>query len=130
MKLEVHVGRLSAAETVIYLDVSTCAWLSAILRRRIRFRGQPRPELGVDDRAIGGAQCSTCWLSASQGRLHNAVARGCQAAGRASDSSRCDARLRARPRGIRMVRSAEVSAGRRFFKELRLAAAAELAGRV
>ena len=50
MKLGVLAERLAAADTVIYLDVSTCACLSGVLRRRIRFRGQLRPELGVYDR--------------------------------------------------------------------------------
>jgi adenylate kinase family enzyme len=50
MKLGVLGERLAAADTVIYLDVSTFACLSGILRRRIRFRCQVRPELGVYDR--------------------------------------------------------------------------------
>jgi adenylate kinase family enzyme len=50
MKLGVLRERLAAADTVIYLDVSTLACLSGILRRRIRFRGRLRPELGVYDR--------------------------------------------------------------------------------
>lgn len=50
MKLGVLAERLAAADTVIYLDVTTRACLSAILRRRARFCAQLRPELGVYDR--------------------------------------------------------------------------------
>lgn len=50
MKLGVLGERLAAADTVIYLDVSTLSCLSGVLRRRIRFRGRLRPELGVYDR--------------------------------------------------------------------------------
>lgn len=50
MKLGVLAERLAAADTVIYLEVSTRACLTGILRRRIRFRGQLRPELAVYDR--------------------------------------------------------------------------------
>jgi adenylate kinase family enzyme len=50
MKIGVLGERLAAADTVIYLDVSTLTCLSGVLRRRIRFRGQLRPELGVYDR--------------------------------------------------------------------------------
>jgi adenylate kinase family enzyme len=50
MKLGVLPERLAAADTVIYLDVSTRACLSGVLRRRLRFRGRSHPELGVYDR--------------------------------------------------------------------------------
>jgi adenylate kinase family enzyme len=50
MKLGVLPDRLASADTVIYLDVSTWACLSGIVRRRLRFRGQLRPVLGVYDR--------------------------------------------------------------------------------
>jgi adenylate kinase family enzyme len=49
-KLGVLPERLDAADTVIYLDLSTQARISGVLRRRVRFRGQLRPELGVHDR--------------------------------------------------------------------------------
>jgi len=50
MKLGVLDERLARADTVIYLDLPTRACLSGILRRRMRYRGQPRPDLGVYDR--------------------------------------------------------------------------------
>lgn len=50
MKLGVLPDRLAYADTVIYLDVSTWACLSGIVRRRLRFRGRLVPELGVYDR--------------------------------------------------------------------------------
>jgi adenylate kinase family enzyme len=50
MKLGVLAPRLAAADTVIYLDVPTATCLSGILRRRLRFRGRSRPDLGVYDR--------------------------------------------------------------------------------
>jgi len=50
MKLGVLPDRLAYADTVIYLDVSTWACLSGIVRRRLRFRGRCVPELGVYDR--------------------------------------------------------------------------------
>ena len=49
MKLGVLGERLASADTVIYLDVSTLTCLLGVLRRRIRFRGRQRPELGVYD---------------------------------------------------------------------------------
>jgi adenylate kinase family enzyme len=49
MKLGVLDERLARADTVIYLDLSTAACLSGILRRRMRYRGQLRPDLGVYD---------------------------------------------------------------------------------
>ncbi|MDQ6774783.1 MAG: topology modulation protein [Actinomycetota bacterium] len=50
MKAGVLPERLAAAGTVIFLDVSTRACLMGILRRRVRFRGQLRPDVGVYDR--------------------------------------------------------------------------------
>ena len=50
MKLGVLPDRLAAADTVIYLDLSMHACFSGVLRRRVRFRGQLRPDLGVYDR--------------------------------------------------------------------------------
>jgi adenylate kinase family enzyme len=50
MKLGVLPDRLAAADTVIYLDLPTRACLAGIVRRRLRFRGQLRPDLGVYDR--------------------------------------------------------------------------------
>ncbi len=50
MKLGVLQERLAAADTAIFLDLPTVACLWGIVRRRLRFRGQSRPELGVYDR--------------------------------------------------------------------------------
>jgi adenylate kinase family enzyme len=50
MKLGVLDERLARADTVVYLDLSTAACLSGIIRRRMRYRGQLRPDLGVYDR--------------------------------------------------------------------------------
>jgi adenylate kinase family enzyme len=50
MKLGVLADRLAAADTVIYLDLPTATCLTGVLRRRLRFRGQLRPDLGVYDR--------------------------------------------------------------------------------
>lgn len=50
MKLGVLPERLARADTVIYLDLPTRSCLSGILRRRIRYRGRLRPDLGVYDR--------------------------------------------------------------------------------
>jgi len=50
MKLGVLEARLAAADTVIFLDVPrrTCLW--GVLKRRLRYRGQMRPDIGVYDR--------------------------------------------------------------------------------
>jgi adenylate kinase family enzyme len=50
MKLATLQERLARADTVIYLDLPTRACLAGILRRRIRYRGRLRPDLGVYDR--------------------------------------------------------------------------------
>lgn len=50
MKLGVLAERLRRADTVVYLDLPTRACLFGIARRRIRYRGQMRPDLGVYDR--------------------------------------------------------------------------------
>jgi adenylate kinase family enzyme len=43
-------NRLAAADTIIYLDLSTRECLWSVLRRRLKFRGRSRPDLGVYDR--------------------------------------------------------------------------------
>lgn len=50
MKLGVLPDRLANADTVVYMDLSTGACLAGIVRRRLRFRGTLRLELGVYDR--------------------------------------------------------------------------------
>jgi adenylate kinase family enzyme len=50
MKLGVLGERLARADTVIYLDLPAHECLSGILRRRLRYRGRLRPDLGVYDR--------------------------------------------------------------------------------
>lgn len=60
MKFGVLDQRLARADTVIYLDLPTGACLSGIARRRIRYRGVPRPDLGVYDR-ITWAQLKWVW---------------------------------------------------------------------
>ena len=42
--------RLAAADTVVFLDLPTHVCLWSIARRRLRFRGRSRPDLGVYDR--------------------------------------------------------------------------------
>ena len=49
MKLGVLEARLAAAETVVFLDLSTRACLWGMARRRVRYRGRARPDLGVYD---------------------------------------------------------------------------------
>lgn len=50
MKLGVLDERLARADTVIYLDLPTHECLIGIVRRRLRYRGQICPEVGVYDR--------------------------------------------------------------------------------
>jgi adenylate kinase family enzyme len=50
MKLGVLAERLARADTVIYLDLPTLECVSGILLRRLRYRRQLRPDLGVYDR--------------------------------------------------------------------------------
>ena len=50
MKFGVLAERLVRADTVIYLDLPTRECFSGILRRRLRYRGRERPDLGVYDR--------------------------------------------------------------------------------
>jgi adenylate kinase family enzyme len=50
MKFGVLGERLARADTVVFLDLTTVACLCGILRRRIRYRGDDRPDLGVYDR--------------------------------------------------------------------------------
>jgi adenylate kinase family enzyme len=49
MKLGVLPERLARADAIVYLDLSTRACLAGVVRRRIRYRGQLRPDLGVYD---------------------------------------------------------------------------------
>jgi adenylate kinase family enzyme len=49
MKLGVLPARLAAADTVIFLDLPTWRCLMNVLRRRLRFRGRLRTDLGVYD---------------------------------------------------------------------------------
>ena len=50
MKLGVLAQRLAAADMVIFLDLPTWRCLWGLLKRRLRYRGRPRPDIGVYDR--------------------------------------------------------------------------------
>ncbi len=50
MKLGVLPARLEAADTVIFLDLRAWQCLWGVLKRRLRYRGQMRPDIGVYDR--------------------------------------------------------------------------------
>ena len=50
MKVGVLPARLAAADTVIFLDLGAWRCLWGVLRRRLRHRGQMRPDIGVYDR--------------------------------------------------------------------------------
>lgn len=50
MKLGVLEARLAAADTAVFLDLPAWRCLSGVLMRRIRYRGQFRPDIGVYDR--------------------------------------------------------------------------------
>lgn len=50
MKLGVLPARLDAADTAVFLDLPAWRCISGVLKRRLRYRGQLRPDLGVYDR--------------------------------------------------------------------------------
>ena len=50
MKLGVLQSRLAAADQVVFLDLPAWSCLWGVLQRRLRFRGQLRPDIGVYDR--------------------------------------------------------------------------------
>lgn len=50
MKLGVLPARLAAADTVVFLDLPRWRCLWGVLKRRLRFRGHMRPDIGVYDR--------------------------------------------------------------------------------
>ena len=50
MKLGVLEARLAAADTAVFLDLPAWECLLGVVRRRLRYRGQLRPDIGVYDR--------------------------------------------------------------------------------
>jgi adenylate kinase family enzyme len=50
MKLGVLEARLAAADTAVFLDLPAWECLLGVVRRRLRYRGQVRPDIGVYDR--------------------------------------------------------------------------------
>lgn len=50
MKVGVLPSRLAAADLVVFLDIPAWQCLWGVLKRRLRFRGQLRPDIGVYDR--------------------------------------------------------------------------------
>ena len=50
MKLGVLAERLAVADAVVFLDLPRWRCLWGVLRRRLRYRGALRPEIGVYDR--------------------------------------------------------------------------------
>ena len=50
MKLGVLQARLAAADQVVFLDLPAWNCLWGVFRRRLRFRGELRPDIGVYDR--------------------------------------------------------------------------------
>jgi adenylate kinase family enzyme len=50
MKLGVLEARLAAADTAVFLDLPAWACLLGVVRRRLRYRGQLRADIGVYDR--------------------------------------------------------------------------------
>ena len=80
MKLGVLEERLAAADTAIFLDLPTGSCLWGIVRRRLRFRGRNRPELGVYDDRISWPFIA--WVSSFRRRQRPRILRLLAASGR------------------------------------------------